>query len=116
MIIDVFGWLLAFLFTIFYHELGHYVKAKDLGYKAEYVFPSSILVHGEVKDADDRGIALAGVMCGFVPVLGYLAWSLSAVGVFLLVGLYLFGVRKDLMIVLALHKYNNVKEKRGKGL
>ena len=99
MIIGVFGWLVALLFTIFYHELGHYVKAKDLGYNAEYVFPSSILVHGEVSRLDDRSIALSGVMWGFLPVLAYLAWSLSALGVLLLVGLYLFGVRKDLGIV-----------------
>lgn len=95
--IDLFFLFASMYIIVFMHELGHWFKATDLGYKAELNW-FSCDVYGVISKRDDYLISLNGVLTGFIPLF-LVSTFYNPVIVLLLLVWYLVGARKDLMLV-----------------
>jgi hypothetical protein len=97
-----FGFIMWFVISILLHEYGHYFMAKKLGYNA-VIKGFSTFVTPTPKGKDDFYILLAGWSAGFIMILIYVLSTPEWLGL-LMIALYLFGTRTDLIQIWGFRK------------
>ena len=95
--VHIFLSIMLVLYSLFFHEAGHFFTALLLGYRPVFVFRwPNFLVRWHGKESDAWIIHFSGVILGLFPRL-FLPHFLLLKVVVLFV--YLVGSRKDLMVV-----------------